>query len=201
MYVCQSCAEQFPPSVAPQPKIPALTLGGGVLGGVAAALTGQIALVPVALIAGLLADLRRCSICGANIPHDAPAYRFERRPLAESDRSHQGDQYAPRSLMQDTTPAWTKTSPLFPEPSLPDNQTVEERPTLASLLRLDEFEDAGPVQEIAFNEDITSSPDQTDGLDAVDEGLGSAAGDDAGDASDADADGAPDGAADDGGDL
>jgi hypothetical protein len=204
MYVCQSCAAQFPPPVAPEPRVPALTLGGGVLGSVAAVLTGQIILIPVAMFAGFLGDLRRCSICGTTIPHDAPAYRFERRQISESAAGRQGDPYPPRSLLQDVAPAWTKTSPLIPTsaPSPLGSETLTARPALASMLRLDEFEDPAPMPDTAMNVDVPSNPEPADGLGVADDELGAAAGEDASDTSAAaDSEGASDGDTDGDGDM
>ncbi len=77
MDVCDKCKEQMeahePDTSRP---FPAFTVAGGILGTLGAAATGAILLVPAAVIVGVLADSRRCGMCGTQIEDHAPGYRM-----------------------------------------------------------------------------------------------------------------------------
>ena len=76
MDVCSDCQSRIAPEERDaEGPFPTFTALGGALGALAAALTGAIVLVPAALVAGALADARRCGMCGAPIAEDEAGYR------------------------------------------------------------------------------------------------------------------------------
>ena len=77
MHICDHCKEQVgadePDAGRP---FPAFTVSGGLLGSLGAAATGSVILVPVALVAGVLADSRRCDLCEGPIEDGESGYRM-----------------------------------------------------------------------------------------------------------------------------
>ena len=76
MHICNQCRERIS---ADQPDhsrgFPAFTIMGGLIGVLGAASTGALLLVPATVFAGMLADTRRCDVCGEESHQDDLSWR------------------------------------------------------------------------------------------------------------------------------
>jgi hypothetical protein len=67
MRVCEHCIEDlFEVEENPDGTFPGLTVVGAIIGGVAAAVTGSLVLVPLGVLAGFGGDIAVCAICGSD---------------------------------------------------------------------------------------------------------------------------------------
>jgi len=67
MRVCKHCMENlFDVEENLDGTFPGLTVAGAIIGGVAAAVTGSLVLVPLGAVAGLGGDIAVCEVCGTD---------------------------------------------------------------------------------------------------------------------------------------
>jgi len=112
MRLCEKCKEELAES-EPDDRFPfgAFTVVGGMLGGMGAAATGGLLLVPAGLIAGAMADVHRCDRCGAEEDDENPHYT----PMEVEEDGTGESRFAPLQLRGSPARGWQSSHGLRSE--------------------------------------------------------------------------------------
>lgn len=105
MRVCRRCMEDiFDVEEDEHGTFLGLTVAGTIIGGVAAAVTGSLVLVPIGAIAGLGGDIAVCEVCGA----DEELYEVMEQEAERDDRTRFLPHRPPDIEMDDTPEVETR---------------------------------------------------------------------------------------------